>query len=147
MVRYQTNRLNRVGQLRDEVDRLFGDLFGSTVVGRSVVPSRAFPALNVWERGDELFVEAEVPGLKGEDIDISVVGNELVLKGKRGAPDHEEASYHRRERGVGEFNRLVRLPFPVDADKIQAKLTDGVLLIMLPKAETAKPRKIQVANS
>lgn len=147
MVRYQTNGLNRVGQLRDEVDRLFGDFFGSTAVGRAVVPSRAFPALNVWERGDELFAEAEVPGLKGEDVDISIVGNELVLKGNRSASEHSDASYHRRERGVGEFNRLVRLPFQVDANKIEAKLTDGVLLVKLPKAEASKPRKIKVSNS
>lgn len=144
----QSNGAHPVGQLRDEVDRLFTDFFGGSAPGSGRAALAAgFPALNVWERGDELYVEAEMPGLKVDDVEISVVGGELIIKGKRMDLEEQEAVYHRRERGVGEFHRALRLPIEVDINKIQAKLTDGVLLIALPKAEAAKPRKIQVKTS
>jgi len=132
--------------LRNEVDRLFADFFGpvSSTPDRPSAGSRVFPALNVWERENELFVEAEVPGLKNEDLDISVMGNQLVIKGRRADFDDESATYHRRERGVGDFSRTIELPVAVTPDGVQARLSDGVLLITLPKAEAAKPRKIQV---
>ena len=133
-------------QLRDEVDRLFTNvLTHPTVTGAArLVAGRGFPAVNVWENTENLFVEAEVPGLKAEDLDITVVGDELTIKGQR--PDELEGdpAFHRRERGVGSFTRVVRLTSEVDADKVQASLNDGVLLLTLPKAEAAKPRKIQV---
>jgi HSP20 family protein len=131
--------------LRNEVDRLFADFFGPQVeTGGPRV--RAYPALNVWQREHELLVEAEVPGLKNEDLDISVVGSQLVIKGRRADLDDPSATYHRRERGVGEFSRTVELPVAVMVDQVQAKLSDGVLLITLPKAEASKPRKVQVAS-
>jgi HSP20 family protein len=145
----RTNGFNPIGQLRDEVDRLFGDFFGQVpeAMRWGGTAGRAFPAVNIWERGDELYAEAEVPGLRSEDVDISVVGNELVIQGRRMDLDEEGVSYHRRERGVGEFKRVLRLPVEVDADKVEATLHDGVLLVKLPKAAAAKPRKIQVAAS
>lgn len=148
MSRLQSNGAHPIGQLRDEVDRLFTDFFGVGAwdTGRPA-SGRGFPALNVWERGEELYVEAELPGLKVDDVDISVVGGELVIKGNRMDLEEQDAVYHRRERGVGEFHRAVRLPMQVDVHKIQAKLTDGVLLITLPKSEAAKPRKIQVKTA
>jgi HSP20 family protein len=134
--------------LRNEVDRLFADFFGPAVStpDRGTAGSRVFPALNVWERENELLVEAEVPGLRSDDLDISVVGNQLVLRGRRAEFDDKSATYHRRERGVGEFTRTVELPIAVKPDGVQARLSDGVLLITLPKAEAAKPRKIQVQS-
>lgn len=144
MVRYR-NGIHPLGQLRGEVDRLVGDFFGrSGMAPAEGVAPQTFPAVNVWQRDDAIFVEAEVPGLKSEDIEISVVGAELSLKGRRPDFAEENAAYHRRERGVGEFNRVLRLPAEIAGDKVEAKLTDGVLLITLPKAETAKPRKINV---
>lgn len=139
-----SNGQNAMPTLRGEVDRLFDNFFGP---GAETTPrtARMFPALNVWEREDELYVEAELPGIRTDDLDISVVGHQLVLKGRR--PDfqpEEGVSFHRRERGVGEFVRAVELPVEVNADGVEAKLTDGVLLITLPKAEAAKPRKIEV---
>jgi HSP20 family protein len=138
-----SNGYNPVGTLRNEVDRLFGDFFGpaGTTANTS---ARAFPALNVWEQDDVLNVEAEVPGLKTDDLDISVIGSQLVIKGRRADFDEQGVAFHRRERGVGEFTRTIQLPVDVNADAVQAKLTDGVLLLTLPKAEAAKPRKIQV---
>jgi len=139
------NRFEAFQQLRDELDRQFPALW-DTLSGRfPQVSGRSFPALNVWEEGDHLYAEAEVPGFKNEDLDISVVGNELTLKGHRqDQPGEKETVFHRRERGVGTFTRLVRLPVEVDANRVEAKLHDGVLLITLPKSEAAKPRKVQV---
>lgn len=134
-------------QLRHEMDRLVGDFFGP--VASAVAPhinalAHGFPPLNAWEKGEDVFVEAEVPGLKSEDVEISVVGHDLTIHGRRGQEPLEGATYHRRERSTGEFNRVVRLPIEVDASKVEATLKDGVLLIRLPKAESAKPRKIKV---
>jgi HSP20 family protein len=142
------NGFNPVTQLRDEMDRLVGDFFGpfsATAPARVGTASRGFPALNVWEDGETLYAEAEVPGLKNEDIDISVIGNELTIRGRRGEAQREGVAYHRQERGVGEFNRVLRLPIEVDANKVEATLNDGVLLVKLPKAESAKPKKIKVS--
>ncbi|HWB08828.1 MAG TPA: Hsp20/alpha crystallin family protein [Pirellulales bacterium] len=142
-----SNGSNPVGMLRNEVDKLFSDFFGPHVgTAESGVRGRAFPALNVWERDNELFVEAEVAGLRNEDLDISVMGNQLVIKGRRADVDEESATYHRRERRVGEFSRAIELPVAVKPEQVQARLSDGVLLITLPKAEAAKPRKVQVTT-
>ncbi len=105
------------------------------------------PAINVWEQDDALKVEMELPGVKGEQLDISVAGGELSVKVN--APDdaQEGVTYHRRERPVGSFSRIVRLPIEVNADRVEADLRDGVLTITLPKAESAKPRKINVTST
>jgi HSP20 family protein len=146
MVYRRTNGLWPVAQLRDEMDRLVSDFFGGEPARaqRWSGPAQGFPALNVWEEGDALWAEAEVPGLAGEDIDISVIGSDLTIRGRRGGEPREGVAYHRQERGGGEFNRVLRLPFDVDGAKVEATLTDGVLLVKLPKAESAKPKKIQV---
>jgi HSP20 family protein len=135
-----------LAQLRDEMDRLVSDFFGTSAAApaRRAWRTQSFPALNVWEEGDVIYAEAEVPGLKQEDLEISVVGTDLTIHGRRGGEPREGVSYHRQERGAGEFNRVLRLPDEVDATKVEATLTDGVLLIKLPKAESAKPRKIKV---
>jgi HSP20 family protein len=138
-----------IQQLRDEVDRLVSNVFSNpTVAGATrLVTGRGFPAVNVWEDGENVFVEAEVPGLKAEDLDITVVGDELTLKGERSEASEEQASFHRRERGIGPFTRVVRLSSEVKADQVQASLTDGILLLKLPKTEAAKPRKIKVKTA
>lgn len=149
MVLRRTNGHHPFTQLRDEMDRLVHDFFApGTVSGpqRWAAGTRSFPALNIWEAGDQLFAEAEVPGLKAEDIDITVVGNDLTIRGRRGPAAQEGVAYHRQERGCGEFNRVVRLPIEVDAGKVEATLKDGVLLVKLPKAESARPKKIQVST-
>jgi HSP20 family protein len=105
------------------------------------------PALNAWEAGDALRVELEVPGVKQEQLDISVVGNELTIKVERTPAVPEGATYHRQERPVGAFTRVLRLPVEVDAGRVEAELRHGVLTITLPKAETARPRKIQVTTA
>jgi HSP20 family protein len=132
------------GDLRREVNRLFEDYALPAVSGRA--PS--FPAINAWEDENNLFVEAELPGLTMNDLEITVVGDELSIKGERkpcGAD--EQATFHRRERGVGSFSRFITLPMDVDAERVEAVLRDGVLSITLPKAAEAKPRRIQVKGA
>jgi HSP20 family protein len=146
MVYRRASNVFPVARLRDEVDRLMSDFFkpngGERTWGQ---PVSSFPALNVWEENDVLFAEAEVPGLKSDDLEISVIAGDLTIRGRRGGQAPEGVAYHRQERGKGEFNRVLRLPVEVDADKVEATLTDGVLLVKLPKAESAKPRKIKVS--
>ena len=101
--------------------------------------------MNVWEQDDAILVELEVPGVKKEHLDLSVVGKELSIRIERPDGEQEGVVYHRRERPVGNFSRVLPLPSEVDANRVSAELHDGVLTITLPKAESAKPRKITVA--
>ena len=135
-----------INRLRGEVDRLFNEFFeeGSRLTPPWWFGARAYPAVNLWEDGESLHAEFELPGFRMEDIDLQVVGNELTIGGRRGGPEREGIAYHRRERGTGEFKRMIRLPADINADQVEAKLRDGVLLVRLAKAEAAKPRKIQV---
>jgi len=135
-------------RLRDEMDRVFGDFWGPALrVAPFVVSGRGgFPALNVWEDERNLYAEAEVPGLGMEDLEVFVVGNELTIKGERKDVENEGSAYHRRERGVGAFCRVIQLPIEVNADQVEANLKDGVLAIRLPKAESVLPRKIPVTG-
>ena len=102
------------------------------------------PAVNLWETADAVHVELEVPGVKSDQLDLSVVGSQLSIKIERPEVQEEGATYHRRERPVGSFLRVVELPCDVEAGKVEAALEHGVLSITLPKAEAARPRKIQV---
>ena len=103
-----------------------------------------FPSINVWEEGETVKVEAEVPGVKLEDIEVSFDHGELTLKGEKKFESKENAPVHRRERLYGAFARTLTLPWEIVGDKVSADLKDGVLTITLPKAEAAKPRKVAV---
>lgn len=102
--------------------------------------------MNVWDAGQTIMVEMEVPGVKSHEIEISVVENELAVKVEREEKAAEGTTYHRRERSAGSFSRVVRLPVPVVGDQVSADLQDGVLTVTLPKTAAAKPRKIAVAT-
>jgi len=126
---------------RSDLDRLFTGFFdGWPALDRTT----AFPALNVWEDERNYFIEAELPGLRMEDVEVSIVGSELTLKGQRKEETVKEAIYHRRERGSGSFARSIRLPAAVDTAEVKATLQNGVLSVSLPKAKEAQPRKIEV---
>lgn len=130
-----------LGRLRSDLDRLFGDYFGDL---ERRGPERGAPAVNLWEDESSIHAEAEVPGLRMDDLDLHVVGNELAIKGARREDELAGVAYHRQERGAGQFGRVIRLPVEVDASKVQATLKDGVLTVTLPKAEAARPRRIEV---
>jgi HSP20 family protein len=136
-------------ELRDEVDRLFSNLVAHpTVAGATrFVTGREFPSVNLCEDNDNVYAECELPGVRSEDLDISVVGSELTIKGRRADTAEPQATYHRRERGVGVFSRTLKLPTEIAVDQVQANLREGVLLVTMPKAESAKPRKVQVRVS
>ena len=129
-------------RLRREVDRLFS---GTMTGRREVAP--AYPAMNVWTGEEGAIVTAELPGVKVEDIDISVRNDSLTLRGNREREVLGEGeSYHRRERRFGSFSRTFQLPFQVESDKVDAKFENGVLNISLPRSEAEKARKIQVTG-
>jgi len=132
-------------RLRGEMGQLFDGIFGEGAVDPfGWFGSRAFPTMNFWEDDHGFYAEAEVPGLKMENLEVTVVGNELTLKGERKPLEQAGMVYHRRERSLGTFTRTLRLPAEIDASKVEAKLEHGVLTVTLPKAEQAKPRKVTV---
>jgi HSP20 family protein len=138
---------NPFQQLRSEMDRLLNGFLGSPTNGGSYpAAGRGQPAVNLWDNNDALMLELEIPGVKSDQIDISVAGLELTIKVQRPDIAEEGVMYHRRERPVGDFSRVLRLPCEVDSNKVSAELQNGVLTLTLPKAEVAKPRKIPVAS-
>jgi HSP20 family protein len=117
---------NRLNWLREEMDPSF------------------YPPLNVWEEGETVKIEAEIPGLRIEDVDVSFDNGELTLKGEKKFDGKETATLHRRERVYGSFTRTLTLPWEVKAEEVSAELKDGVLTVTLPKADAAKPRKVAI---
>lgn len=130
-------------QFRREMDRLLSHFPWDVMRGGAGFVA-VQPAVNLWETADSVYVEFELPGVKTEDLDISAIGQGLVVKGRW--PDYraENAAEHRRERPMGEFTKVVSLPTEVDPAKVEARIENGVLRIVLAKVEAAKPRKISV---
>lgn len=141
---YNTVSRDPLRQLQREMDRFFRGVVHEVADGGWPWGSRGQPAVNVWENADAVNVEVEVPGAKSDQIDIAVIGNELTVKVDHPANAREEATVHRQERPTGSLSRTLRLPTEVAGDRVEASLQNGVLTITLPKAEAAKPRKIQV---
>ena len=134
-------------QLHRELDRMFdwGHRGLSHETGSGLFEGAWMPAVDVCEDKDDVRVKAELPGLKKEDIQISVQGDTLVLKGERKMEtDEKKENYHRVERVHGQFHRTITLPAPVKPDGANAKYENGVLEVTLHKQEEAKPRQIQV---
>lgn len=133
------------GWLRNEIDRLFEAPlaeFGRT----SQLFSGWQPPLDMYEDKDNLFVRVELPGMKKEDIEVSVHDGSLSISGERKHEEkHENADVYRAERFFGCFQRTVSLPSAVMADKVKAQYKDGILMVALPKTEEAKPKRIDVS--
>jgi HSP20 family protein len=129
------------------MDRLLNGLVNEFADGGWPWGVRSQPAVNVWEKPEALIVEMEVPGVESNQIDMAVVGNELTIKVEQPTAPEQEVTFHRRERPAGAFSRVLRLPIEVAADKVEADLRNGVLTITLPKAETARPRKIPINST
>jgi len=105
------------------------------------------PAFDVSETEKALIVQAEVPGMDQKDIDINLSDGLLTITGeKKHEKEDKEENYHCVERRYGKFSRTMRVPFEVEADKVDATYKDGVLKVTLPKSETAKPKKIEIKN-
>jgi len=130
----------------EEWERRFDDLFGRPLWRLPVEERGWMPAVDVFEKEDKFVVKAELPGMKEGDIDVSVVGDTLSIKGeKKTETEIKEEGYYRCERSYGSFYRSIPLPSNVDADKIEASFEDGVLEVALPKSAKVKPKKIAVS--
>ena len=142
MVFRQTRFRHPVSQLREEMDQLLSGFLGGFTDG--LPAERGQPAVNAWETNDALMVEMEVPGVTSDRLDVSVVNHELTVGAKRPEVVEQDVTYHRRERPAGDWTRVLRLPVDVAPEKVEARLQHGVLTVVLPKAESARPRKISV---
>ena len=105
----------------------------------------AYPPVNVFRKGDDFAVIAEVPGVRKSDLDVQVKGNTIRISGSKSVGYPEGAGVHRRVRLGGRFDRVVTLPFEIEADAVQAECRDGLLALLLPRAAKDRPRTIQVA--
>ena len=136
------NSFSELERMRQDMDRLM-EGYG----GRYFMPQTAgvFPLINLTEDTEGYYVRAELPGLKADELNISVTGNNLSITGERKIADRgENVYYHRREREDGTFSRIIALPGEVDANKVDARLKDGILTVHIPKAEKAKPKQIKI---
>ena len=106
-----------------------------------------YPPVNVWTKDDAVAVSVELPGIDADSIDLSVEGQVLTISGKRDTDVPEDAKVLRRERGGMEFSRSVELPFPVDAKKAEARYANGVLLVVLQRLASDKPKKIKIKTA
>lgn len=133
-----------VGKTLEEMDRIL-DAVGRPLSLRSV-PRGTFPAINVYDQGHATVLTAEVPGVESKDLELTVMGDSLTLRGERKNDAGEKERYYRRERPMGTFMRTVTLPAPVKADSAKAEYRDGVLRVTLEKAEEAKARKVKIKS-
>lgn len=126
-------------RLQRDMNRLFTGYQGDR---------ESFPAVNVWANDENVLVTAELPGMDADSIDISVQGDQFLLRGERKPGDMaDDVACHRLERGAGTFSRSFRLPYEVNSDRVTAKYTNGVLTVALPRAETSKPKKIEIKGA
>jgi HSP20 family protein len=134
----------RLTDLRDEIDRLFEAPL-TELARNSQLLSGWTPALDIYEDKDNLYVRLELPGMKKEDIQLSLHEGSLSIGGERkGEEKFKDCEVYRAERFFGRFQRTVTLPTVVAAEKVKAQYTDGILTVTLPKAEEAKPKHIDV---
>jgi HSP20 family protein len=131
-------------QVRSEMMRLLdsvtSDPFAAAGAG-------VFPPINISQDQDNFYLSAEIPGIVPSELSITAVKNRISIAGRREIKrENERVSYHRRERPEGSFNRTVTLPSDVDSAKVDARYSDGILTLTLPKAEEAKPRQIKVKS-
>lgn len=103
-----------------------------------------YPPLNVFRQNDDLVIITELPGVQREEVDIQIQKNQLRIAGTKNVQYEEGASLHRRERVAGRFDRTLTLPIEVDADRVKAEYRDGVLALLLPRAEREKAKTITI---
>jgi HSP20 family protein len=153
LIRYQAPQLStwptfgRLSNLRDELDTLFDLPFWSNFGRQTQLFSGWTPALDLYQNNDSVIAVLELPGMRKEDIEISLHDGMLTISGERKAQIQEGEQAERTERYVGKFRRSITLPSRVDTNKVSATYRDGILTITLPKAEEAKPKQIPVSIS
>ena len=124
-------------RMQSEMNRVFS--------GFSATAARDFPPINIWLGENSVVVTAELPGVTGDDVNLSLQEDALTLVGKREPKAQEQnVDWQRRERAYGTFSRTVQLPFRVDPDKVQAHFNNGILEIELQRLEADRPKKIEI---
>jgi HSP20 family protein len=104
-----------------------------------------FPSINLTENKDNYYIKAELPGIEADELDITATGESFSIAGERKiSTERADVKYHRREREAGKFSRMLNLPTPIDSGKVKAEFKNGILKVILPKAESAKPKKITI---
>ena len=128
-----------------EIDRLFGDPFGGWLIPDESFMEDWVPAINVYEEKDNFVVEAELPGMKKDEIHIYMSGDNLNITGQRSEEREEKRrEAYRSERYFGRFHRMIPLPVTVKADAIEARYRDGILTVTCPKTEEARAKQVEV---
>jgi HSP20 family protein len=134
--------LDELHRMRKQLEQMFGD----SETPHQRVSAGVFPLINLTEDKENYFVRAELPGVKGDALDIQVTANNLAISGERKIAEEEGARYHRKEREEGSFSRMIGLPGDINPDKVDAKLQNGILTVVVSKAEAAKPKQITVKS-
>ena len=143
IVRYDPFRDLRT--LQEEVNRLFSTNLTRAFPDEGIARGAWAPSVDIYENKDQIVLEAELPGMKQEDFDLSIENNVITLRGERKFEKTDETdNYHRVERSYGAFTRSFTLPQTVSAEGATAEYNNGVLRVTLPKREETKARRIQV---
>lgn len=133
--------LDEIFRMKQQLEQVLGD----AEAPHRQIDAGVFPLVNLTEDKDSYYVRAELPGVKGDELDIHVTANNLAISGERKiAAEEEGARYHRKEREAGSFSRMIGLPGDVNTEKVDAKLENGILTVVVSKAEAAKPKQISV---
>ncbi len=131
--------------MQREIDRMFDRFRGGVADDGSVSTSLVAPAVDIIERQNDYTIKAELPGVKKEDVKITVQNGVLTIRGEKKQEEEKKGeNYHRVERSYGSFQRSFTLPNSVSSEKIEASYDNGVLSVTLPKVEEAKPKEIEV---
>ena len=141
---YRSSQTRPVFGLRREIDRLFEDTFGRDSSGTNWAPP-----VDVREDSHEIVLEVELPGIKPSAVEVTSENGVLTIRGEKQstAEENKEGRYHVTERSYGAFMRSFQLPNGVDERRIEAEFSDGLLLVRVPKAALAQPRRIEIRNS
>ena len=151
LIRYQSPELStwpaldRWADLRDELNSLFDLPTTGNLARQAQLFSGWTPALDLYQNNDNVVAVVELPGMRKEDIDVSLHDGMLTIAGERQSSSGEGENAERTERFSGKFRRSVTLPTRVDASKVSASYKDGILTVTLPKSEEAKPKKVEVS--
>ena len=135
---------DELSRMRREMDRIM-----DSVINRPTSATNAgvYPAINVSEDADHFYVRAELPGVQTQNLDIQTTSHSLTISGERKLDVEDQSSkYHRREREGGHFSRAFTLPKEIDVERVEARLSNGMLTLQLPKAASAKPKHIAIGS-
>ena len=133
-----------VAKTLEEMDRIFGAV--GRPIGLRSVPRGTLPAINIYNQGDDAILTAEIPGINTDDMELTVLGDSVTLKGERKEQTKKEERFYRKERPMGAFTRTVTLPDPVDPNSVKATYNNGVLTVRMSKAKEAKAKKIKIKS-